>query len=814
MPPDAPPRRSVIFVAKALVALAVAGALGSVLRQHWPTVARTAAQLDAGWLLVAFVLSLGYRVANACGWPLVLGALRARLPLARGVRIWLVSETMRWLPGGVWGFSSRGYAAHQAGVPAATASLSLALELLLTIAAWTFVAALGVGSSGLLAEWLRRISLPSLALAAVVALGLLGGAVLLARRFPSHRFAEKARGFSGDLRRVLAARPRVSLLLAALALYVVLCALHGVAFYALLRGFTHAAPSPATVIGINATGWLIGFFAVCAPGGLGVREGGMAALLAPLVPLEVAIGSVVIWRFMQLAAEALWLAVFLLPDGVRHARTWLGQARTTQATMTTPIPPTEAPRDADHPPAAAPARGLFREFRGTLLLVGATAALGLFFTAAVILPAYREPTTRSYPSRLGYPALLRASGGALPVTTATAEVRTITDVVMGEGLVASEPVIVPIIPTDRIVAVHVVEGQRVRQGDLLIELDAAALQAKIANARLAVATAKAQLERVTIGSSYLLAQERPEKSGVNAEAAASELALRQETMRMHEDLARRGIISKKDLIGAKLTLTESERQLTVAQVELGMAEKGATQSRIIAQNAVEEAENTLGQRLRDLRDYEVRAPIDGVVEQVLVHAGEYNATIGKPGIALATGVWFEAHLDQAALNRVQPGDRAEIRLEALGGPTVAGRVQQIIPLVSYRVPGGSPTRPTSARSAEWPSTFRVRVALEPLKNLTLAPGMTGYARLTLGRETLAVPQTAVTSLTSGSGIVHVLADGRHTARPVRCGATDEGWTEILSGLSAGEQVIVEGQQFLQPGDRIAPQPAPLAQHQG
>ena len=48
MPSDEPSRRSVIFVAKALVALAVAGALGSVLRQNWPTVARTTAQLDAG----------------------------------------------------------------------------------------------------------------------------------------------------------------------------------------------------------------------------------------------------------------------------------------------------------------------------------------------------------------------------------------------------------------------------------------------------------------------------------------------------------------------------------------------------------------------------------------------------------------------------------------------------------------------------------------------------------------------------------------------------------------------------------------------
>lgn len=316
-------RRIAILSAKALVAAAIVFAIGSALWQNWPAVARTATHLDLAWLGVAFAICLAYRVANACGWPLVLGALRFHLPVGRGVRIWLVSETMRWLPGSVWGFYSRVHEARKVGVPAATASMSLPLELILTIAAWTITAVVGLGSSGVLLEWMSRISASRLSVAGGIVLGLTGLVVVVARRFPENRYAKKAHGFLAGLRTVLSEGPRVSFLAATFALYLILCVVNGLAFYALVRAFTDAAPSVATIVGINSVGWLVGFFAVCAPGGLGVREGGMTALLAPLVPLEVAIGSVLVWRLMQIVVEVACLAACLLPEGVRIARSGL-----------------------------------------------------------------------------------------------------------------------------------------------------------------------------------------------------------------------------------------------------------------------------------------------------------------------------------------------------------------------------------------------------------------------------------------------------------------------------------------------------------
>ena len=446
---------------------------------------------------------------------------------------------------------------------------------------------------------------------------------------------------------------------------------------------------------------------------------------------------------------------------------------------------------------------IFHDFRATLLLGSATILLCLFFTIAVIIPAWKEPTNGTYPSKFGYPSLMRQTGQALPVTIAAASRRIVASRIMGEGAMAGESVLAPIIPTGAIVSVHIEEGQRVKKGDLLVQLDPAKQQIRIEAARLALSTARAELERVRIGSAYQLAQERPRRTEVNASAAESDMALRSEKIRMTEDLARRGVISQKDLIDAKLAITESERQLKVAEVELGMAEQGATQSEVIALNAVELAETTLREQTRELDEYQVRAPIDGVVERVLVHAGEFNPETGRPAVVIAAGEWFEAHVAQAALNRLHLGDRAEVRLEALAGQSLSGRVKSIIPIVSRAAAGAQLARTPLAGTPEWPLTFRVRIELDPSETIPLAPGMTGFAKFAVEHEGTAVPEGAVTSLSEGAGIVQIAEAGRTVTRQVRYGASSGGWTEILDGISEGEQVIVEGHQFLAPQDRIA-----------
>jgi uncharacterized membrane protein YbhN (UPF0104 family) len=106
----------------------------------------------------------------------------------------------------------------------------------------------------------------------------------------------------------------------ALGLFVVLCVLNGGAFLAVLRAVTDAPPDPLATVGINAAGWLLGFFAFFAPAGLGVREGGMAAMLAPFMPVDAAFVGVVLWRLVQVITEFVCLGACFTPTAIAAVR--------------------------------------------------------------------------------------------------------------------------------------------------------------------------------------------------------------------------------------------------------------------------------------------------------------------------------------------------------------------------------------------------------------------------------------------------------------------------------------------------------------
>jgi len=301
--------------AKLAVAVLITTAIAGALWKCWPSILALSGRVDLRWAWLAMAMALVYRVLNAAGWGLVLRALGHPLPVLQGVRLWLVAETMRWLPGSVWGFCSRVYQAQRAGVPASAASLSMPLELAITVVAWG-VAAL-VGGEGILhalASWIAKLPLHPGWSGVLLAVGLPSGAGILLWRFPHNRFTRKATGYLNDLRTAARSHPKPGNLVFALVWFTGLCLLNGLGFYAVLAAFHPPSLSLGTVIGINAVGWLMGFFAIFSPGGLGVREGGMAALLTPLVPLDIALGSVVLWRVIQIIAEVACLGPCYLRD--------------------------------------------------------------------------------------------------------------------------------------------------------------------------------------------------------------------------------------------------------------------------------------------------------------------------------------------------------------------------------------------------------------------------------------------------------------------------------------------------------------------
>ena len=174
----------------------------------------------------------------------------------------------------------------------------------------------------------------------------------------------------------------------------------------------------------------------------------------------------------------------------------------------------------------------------------------------------------------------------------------------------------------------------------------------------------------------------------------------------------------------------------------------------------------------------ITAPISGVVSELEAREG-MTVMAGAPLFRI-TGlgtVWVNAELPETVAAQVRPGNSVEARTPALPGRIFTGKVNAILPRVSLT------TR-----------TVTARVELANPRG-ELAPGMFATLRFaTDGRkDVLLVPSEAIIQTGTRSVVMRTDGAGRFTPANVEVGLERGGQTEILSGLEAGQQVVISGQ---------------------
>jgi glycosyltransferase 2 family protein len=274
-------------------------------------------RLSPAWLVPALALCLGYWFFNAGVWSWILGSLGYPLPYLVGVRAWLTSESLRWLPGGVWKFASRVDAARSLGIPLGIASISLPLELATVVLSWVIVGSGGILLSGLASRFLTTYSGWLLPAGGVAVLGL----VLICLIWPVLSRQSWIRNRLEQLRAILKLRLDPWVLVRSELLYIGLNVLHGVGLWLMLSGMGYGhRVGLAAAVGANAVGWLTGTFAMVVPGGIGIRESATALLLSPIMPWQEAALAAVLWRALQIVAELMSLAPWLFFSGRLSAK--------------------------------------------------------------------------------------------------------------------------------------------------------------------------------------------------------------------------------------------------------------------------------------------------------------------------------------------------------------------------------------------------------------------------------------------------------------------------------------------------------------
>src|SRR4029077_7287808 len=217
------------------------------------------------------------------------------------------------------------------------------------------------------------------------------------------------------------------------------------------------------------------------------------------------------------------------------------------------------------------------------------------------------------------------------------------------------------------------------------------------------------------GSANALQAERPERDRITVEGLADVVKSATAKVEMYRRLRGSGGASQLELVNAEMELATAQTNYNQARFNTVMSSEGFPQRREIAKNAIAEAKNLLQQQQEAMKNYQVTAPASGTIDRVLIREGEYNQGAGNPGFIIASGLWFEANLDQRAVAEVHEGMEATVNLEAYAGRSFRATVERVVPIVTFRAGGpetNGPVRALGTGSPEWPATFKVRLHVE------------------------------------------------------------------------------------------------------
>ncbi len=325
---------------------------------------------------------------------------------------------------------------------------------------------------------------------------------------------------------------------------------------------------------------------------------------------------------------------------------------------------------------------------------------------------------------------LREAGSAENPATPThteAAVRTIEDVVEASGFVY------PKFSTDvrsevsgRIEAIPVEPGEHVERGQVLVELDRAALLQELIEARRTLNAEELRLTRARRNFERL------------------------------ERLNLRGIVEQQEYYDAEIEKALAEIQVEVQQARLERVNE-------------------------DLNRTTIRAPQSGIVSdldvnegQVIVGAGAVNEGTRLMTVHDLSELYVRLEVNELDIEKIREDSAATVTFDALGGHSVPGSILRIHPF---------------AYNQDNVRVFRVDVAFEP-DGRTVRPGISANVRILAQRAEQVVTVGLSAVFAEGEErYVYVLRDsGDLERRTVEVGINDSRWVEVVSGLAEGETV--------------------------
>jgi RND family efflux transporter MFP subunit len=235
-------------------------------------------------------------------------------------------------------------------------------------------------------------------------------------------------------------------------------------------------------------------------------------------------------------------------------------------------------------------------------------------------------------------------------------------------------------------------------------------------------------------------------------------------------------------ISNKANIKLRQEDVTNAQENVSSAKAGL--SAAIAGVVVAKASLKIAQHA--LNNCYIHTPISGIVAERRNEPGAQLGN-GNPVLRIVNpkSIYFQAVLSESQFAEVHVGQHVTVKVDALPGQTFSGRVARIFPVAS------------SARNF----LVRINFQLSPL----MRPGMFARGNILVDthRHTVLVDKDGVIfDPVNGSAKVFVDDHGIARQHPIRVGYSNPFVVEALSGVKAGDEIITNGQNALQDGDKV------------
>ena len=351
----------------------------------------------------------------------------------------------------------------------------------------------------------------------------------------------------------------------------------------------------------------------------------------------------------------------------------------------------------------------------------------------------------------------------------------------------------------RVTDLAVNEGDRVTQGQFLLQIDPRNLRTRVTSGEASLGAAQSTAEQLKLA----------------LESSRTQLKLAQDNYKRQQELWKGGLTTRE-------LFDRAESELRVREQDLRAQEQNV----LTQQQRMRQEQATLENARTDLSKVRIESPITGIVTRRNVEQGE-TAVVGTMNnagtillqVADMSVIEAEVEVDETDIPNVKIGQVAKVTVDAISGKSFTARVTEI---------GNSPIQ-TTGQTASQATNFKVTLQVDG-EIPDVRPGFTCTAEITTATRdsVLAVPIQATTvremvldekgnivreevapgapPRRPGGGVqaaelkpgqerkevegVFIIRDGKARFEQVKTGIAGEKYFEVLSGLKDGDSVVV------------------------